>query len=273
MKKFFKFTFPGAIIFCLCSCVPLKEVGNFTACSQKTLQDVTLSYGSFRYCKDSCYFYNENFKNLKEVNCDCKADSLRDTIILNEFAILSCYYAGLTKLSGVSLINFGPLGKNVTKGTYGRMTVTDQEASVFNKLTILATNLVTLEYKNRKIKEIVSSNDADVQNAIGMLYIKIDNLNGFIGTMEIQYQTLFTNLIHDAANQTERILLANVYKQKIKELDNSRLFYNNLEQSINKILQGDKLLMQNINNLKAEGFKKSILSIAGDIIYLNSKSN
>jgi len=273
VKKNIKLNLLGFIFVCLCSCTPLKEVGTFTASSQKTLQSISIPYESYKYCQDSCYIFNDNLKNLKDVNCNCKPDSLRDTIIVNEIAILGSYYAGLTKLSGASMINFAPIGKTIKKGSYGKITITDHEASTFNSLSAVVTNLITLEYKTRKIKEIVSANDAAVQDALNILLLQIENLDGFIGTMESRYQTVFTTLIHDSVSESDKIVLVSIYKQKTGELDGARQHINDLEKSIKKILKGDQLLINNIDNLKDEGFKKSILSISGDIIYFNSKSN
>jgi len=273
MKKIIKINLAVVFFVYICSCTPLKEVGTFTASSQKTLQGISIPYGSYKYCQDSCYLFNDNFKNLKEVNCNCKVDSIRDTIIVNEITILGSYYAGLTKLSGASLINFAPVGKTIQKGTYGQITISANQATTFNNLSTVVTNLVTLEYKTKKIKEIISANDANVQNAINILYLQISNLNGLIGTMESRYQTLFTMLIHNSTSESDRIVLVSIYKQKIREFGGARQYIDNLENSIQRILKGDQLLIGNINNLKDEGFKKSILSIAGDIIYLNTKSN
>jgi hypothetical protein len=202
------------LLACLVGCTPLKEVGSFTESIQKILLGVTLHYGSQQFCRDSCLIYNPRIKELKELSCNCSVDSLKDSVILTECTILGSYYTGLTKLSGASLINFAPIGKSVQKGNYGGFTVNDAEANTFNTLSTVAADLVTLEYKTRKIKEIFSTNNAGVQNALGILLVKLDNLRGFIEVMRIKFKQTNTVLIHEATTESERVLLANTYKEK-----------------------------------------------------------
>ena len=274
MKFLINFTGIVLLVLMLASCVPFKEVGTFTASSQKSLQGVQLPYGSYKYCEDSCYIYNKQLHSLQDLKCNRSRDSLRDTVILNEFAILGSYYAALTKLSGVSLINFGPLAKNVKKGTYGKfITITDDEATTFTNLSGAITSLVTLDYKSKKLKEFIGDNDPAVQHAILALSIQLANLRTMVKNMKGAYHDAIRDDLNVAGDQSERLLLITIYKQKTDELNDAEGNYIQMQKVLSKIADGETLLKLNVENLKSENFKKSILNIAGDIIYLNSKSN
>lgn len=255
---------------CFCGCLSLKEVGTFSAGSQRVFQGTDFNYGYYEYCYDSCYLYNKSAKYLKDADCDCSRDTVLDTLLKNEFSILGAYYAGLTKLSGIKMINFAALGKSVAAGTYGSITVSKTESSVFNGLSTAATNLVTVKYKTRKIKEIVSKYDKDVVAGINSILLHLDNLKGKIELMQNDYRTTTDLLLKKTTDENMRWAIININKQKAMQLDKVVLFYNNTRSAIKKIREGEVLLMANINNLKDDTFKQKILSLASDIIYLNT---
>jgi hypothetical protein len=270
-KKLATSLLPTSFIIFLCGCVPLKEVGAFSACSQNTLLGLHYTYGYYEYCSDSCYVFNKAAKYLKDVECDCKRDTVLDTLLKKEFAIIGAYYAGLTKLSGGSGINFAPIGKSISAGTYAGITISSTEESVFNKLSTVATNLITLNYKTNKIKEIITEYDKSVQESLGMLALHMDNLESKIKLMNTFYGTQ-ANVLLKSAGESERWLIIATYKQKSKQFADDAKIYNNFQRTIKIVIKGDSLLSANIGNLKDETFKKKILDIAGDISYLNSNT-
>jgi hypothetical protein len=229
------------------------------------------TYGYYEYCSDSCYVFNKAAKYLKDVECDCKRDTVLDTLLKKEFAIIGAYYAGLTKLSGGSVINFAPIGKSISAGTYAGITISSTEASVFNKLSTVATNLITLNYKTNKIKQIITEYDKSVQESLGMLALHMDNLESRIKLMNTFYGTQ-ANVLLKSAGESEGWLIIATYKQKSKQFADDAKIYNNFQRTIKIVIKGDSLLNANIGNLKDETFKKKILDIAGDISYLNSNT-
>jgi hypothetical protein len=273
MKALTPFTYLLVCIILCSGCESFKQVGTFTACSQHSLQGITLPYSGYKFCEDSCFIRQAPTKNLYSMHCDCMRDSLRDTIILNEFTMLSCYYGALTKLAGVSNIDFTPISKNIVAGNYGSVTVTDQQAGIFNGLTTALTNLMTLEYESRKLHEFITTYDPRVQEAIGILKNQLINLQRDVTNINREYRFTIRSLVDSVSDKGERMLLINMYQQKKAQLDAAWSGYENLKKTLDKILEGEKLMVQNSSNLKSKPFIKSIMDIAGEIIYLNNKSN
>jgi hypothetical protein len=273
MKALKLFIYLFACIALLSGCESFKQVGTFTACSQQSLQSVTLPYGGYKFCEDSCFIRQAPVRNLNSMHCDCRRDSVRDTIILNEFTTLSCYYAALSKLAGTSTMDFTPIARSLSAGKYGSITITDNEAGIFNKLSIAVTSLVTMEYKSRKLHEFITANDPGVQQAIGILKNQLTNLQIDAGNISREYRIAVRSAIDSTSDKGERLLLVNMYQQKKAQLDAAWSGYENLKKTLDKILDGEKMLAQNSSNLKSKPFTKSILDIAGDIIYLNNKTN
>lgn len=273
MRALRPFTYFFACIILCSGCESFKQVGTFTACSQHSLQGITLPYSGYKFCEDSCFIRQAPVKNLYSMHCDCMRDSLRDTIILNEFTVLSCYYGALTKLAGTSAIDFTPISKNITSGNYGSVTVTDRQAGIFNGLTTAVTSLVTLEYKSRKLREFITKYDPTVQEAISILKNQLINLQIDATNISREYRFTIRSLVDSVSDKGERMLLISMYQQKKVQLDAAWSGYENLKKMLDKILDGEKMLVQNSADLKSKSFTKSIMDIAGDIIYLNNKSN
>jgi hypothetical protein len=179
----------------------------------------------------------------------------------------------LTNLTGASPIDFTPVAKSLSAGKYGSITITNNEAGIFNKLGLAATSLVTLEYKSRKLREFITEYDPRVQEAIGILKNQLVNLQLDATNINREYKYTIRSAIDSAGDKGERLLLVNMYQQKKAQLDAAWSGYENLKNMLDKILEGERILAQNTSDLKSEPFRKSILTVAGDIIYLNNKTN
>ncbi|HLZ16326.1 MAG TPA: hypothetical protein VKQ08_04775 [Cyclobacteriaceae bacterium] len=266
-------------LLCLCYCVPLKEVVTFTSNSNNALLAVNFSYGYFNYSRDSTYIILKDpgdtvlVRELRNVDCTkCSSAAKLDTLIKKEFTIVAGYYGGLAKLSGSGLINFSPIGKAVSAGTYVGVTISKDEASYFGDLTTVVSDLFTAGYRSKEIKKIVKEHEMAVQEAFDLLILHIDNMQSKIDLVKKEYKTRLENWIDLSKTYREKWLLIDRYKQKSKEFDEAVLYYKNLKKTVQKIKDGDKVLYNSINKLNDESFRKQIMGFAADIIYLNSST-
>ena len=271
MKALKPFAGLFACIIFFSGCTSFKQVATFTSCSQQSLRGITLPYSGYKFCEDSCFIRQAPVRNLYALQCDCRRDSLRDTIILNECATLSSYYAALTSLTGASPIDFAPVANSLSAGKYGSITITNNEAGIFNKLAIAATTLVTLEYKSRKLREFITEYNPRVQEAIGILKNQLMNLQLDATNISREYKYTIRSAIDSASDKGERLLLVAMYQQKKTQLDEAWSGYESLKDLLDKILEGEKILAQNTGDLKNKPFIKSIMDIAGDINYSTPK--
>ncbi|MFA6246589.1 MAG: hypothetical protein WC615_06590 [Mucilaginibacter sp.] len=256
-------------------CVSFKEVGTFTASSTKSLQDARITYGNYQYCLDTCLLSKTNYRYLKELDCDCSRDSLRDTVILNEFAILSGYYAALTQLSGTSEIAFGPLGKSLAKGDYGIFKISEDQSNLFNGLSTALTKLVTTNYKDRKLKQFITAHNDTVKLCLETLEDQLTLLRSNINATETKFDRLVRGVLNNmdtTAQQTgQKVAIAYIVNQQRAKWQQEKLHCDKLLASVKTIGKGQTLLIKNVQDLKTQSFKQSILKLAGNIIYLGNK--
>ncbi|MFD0765466.1 hypothetical protein ACFQZI_11435 [Mucilaginibacter lutimaris] len=256
-------------------CVSFKEVGTFTASSTKSLQEAKITYGNYQYCLDTCLLSKTNYRYLKELNCECSRDSLRDTVIANEYAILSGYYAALTQLSGTSEIAFGPLGKSLAKGDYGIFKISEEQSNLFNGLSAALTKVVTTTYKNRKLKKFIAAHNDTVKLCLATLKGQLTLLRWNINATETKFDRLVrgvlsqTDTIEQAAGQ--KVAIAYIVNRQRAKWQQEKQHCDKLLAGIQTIEEGQALLFSNVSNLKSQSFKQAILKLAGNIIYLGSK--
>jgi len=266
--------FCGLLFLCLLqvACVPLKEVHAFTESSVQTLEnDHQIDYKYADYCWDSCYLFNTSGRQLADFDCNCLQDEKYDSIVRKEYDVLSDYFAALGKLAGAgSYFNFAPISDAIQEGTYGKLTVTANEANVVNALATVATDLFTTRYKSKKIKEILKKYHDTVTIAMEIMQLHIDNLKSMIGLMRTKLQQRGDLLMAGTSADGEKWAIVYTYKQKYKELGRIIATYDKRYRSLEKIKQGHIALYENVNDLHSEGLKKKILGFAYDIIYINN---
>jgi len=259
------------ISFSLGACINFKEVNHFsTTCQSGLDNDSTAEYGYFEYCRDSCYIYNESPKFLKEMDCHCSQAHGFDTTLTSEFRVLSAYFAALAKLSGSeSVLSFAPIGSSIHEGTYGSMTVTQTESNVVNGLAAVATAVLTTNYKNSKIKDVIFKYNSSVVSAVKLLQLHTDNLRSKIDLMQQKLTEKSELYLHDASANAERWTLVYTYEKGYREYEKIKVVYDERYKMLDLIRKGHQQLFDNIQNLQEEGFKKSITILAKDIYGLS----
>ena len=252
-------------------CTSLKEVSAFASTCQQSLdKDNYTGYGHLHYCYDSCYTLNSSGKFAKDFDCNCGPSALLDTLIGSEYEALSAYFAALSKLAGNgSVMNFAPIAGAVTAGTYGKVTITDNEAKAVNALSTVATDLLTTRYKTKKIKEIIIKYNDTIRTALTLLKLHLDNLKSEIQVMNTALGTRTDVLMARAPDDGERWAVIYIYKQKTLEWAGVVADYDKRCQSLDKILKGHMDLDEKVNELGSESLKKSILDLTRDIVYIS----
>ena len=255
-------------------CVQLKELHTLTDTCQKALEeDKQIPYGYADYCEDSCYLFNVSGRQLADFDCNCHPGEINDTIIRKEYDILGAYFAALGKLAGAaSYFNFIPIGSSVPAGTYGSLVITANESKVVTTLATVATDLLTTHYKSKKIKEVLVKYHDTLDIAMQLLQLHIDNLKSRIGLMQTKLQQRCDLLMAKVPppSDAEKWATVYTYKQKYKELGRIIASYDKRYRSLDKIRLDHIELYKNVNELSSEGFKKKVVDMAYDIIYINN---
>jgi hypothetical protein len=265
------------IIFSCClaaaGCIDLKGISTFSSSSAHTLVTTNnLSYGYASYTADSCYIYNKTGKDLKDFLCDATVAKEYDSLLHQEFSTLAGYFAALSSLAGnTELINATPVGKAIVAGTYGKFTITTTEAGIANGISTAVTDVLTLHYKSKHLKEILNKYGADVNTYIQTLALHLNNLEGEIKVMKTELQVKSVLMMNVAANDADRFILFSLFKEKKESLDLVITEYVSKQQMVQKIYEGHKQMLDNITQLKSASLKQKLLALATEIQYLPNK--
>jgi hypothetical protein len=251
----------------LSSCVPFKEVSLLSQNSATTLnKELPVFYGYFNYCLDSCMIYPKTIQHLKQLDCDCSQDKTYDSLIDVEYRIFITYFNRLAKLAdSKTTISFDPLTKSVQSGNYGSLTITSEEEKVVNALSKVLSGLLTVHFKSKKIKEIISKDNEAFQKAIHFLKLHLENLRDKIVLMANSYQSRSDEMLESSHSDAERWAVAYTYRQQYHQYSNILDRYNAMIRALELISQGHQHLYDHIQTLSSESVKKKILDFASDI--------
>jgi hypothetical protein len=249
------------------SCVDLKEVGSFAAVSQQIMEkNRTVSYGYYDYYRDSAYIYHPMPDHLRDADCHCDAEKQADTSIANECTILGAYFGKLALFTDPkAAIDINPLGKSVTAGTYGMISISNEESSIASGLATGLSDLFTTTYKSKKLKGFLRNYHDSVAPLIGWLAIRAHNLALRMRSLQIEVDQVADSLIsHTKQNELKWSILF-TYEREMKDLSRIRDLYLERERDFKNVLNGGELIYQNADNLHSGDFKKRLKSLASDL--------
>ncbi len=248
-------------------CVNLKEVNSFALTSQQIMdKNKTVSFGYYDYFHDSAYIYHSMPDHLRDADCHCVAEKKADTIISNECSLLSAYFATLARFADPKYaISVNPLGKSVPAGTYGMVTISDQEANIASGLAIGLSDLFTTEYKSRNLKVFISSYHDSVAPLISLLRIRANTLGARIVNLQIELEHMADSLISYTKDKEVKWPILLSYEQKMKSLSETLVLYQHREKDFEKVLEGGQLIYENAQHLNSKSFKDKMTVLVSDL--------
>ena len=199
-------------------CTPLKEVSTFALASQGTMDKAAAfdGYGHFCFCNDSAIVYNDTGQLLRSYNVDCDPDSIPDTMLRNAYQIIGAYFAALAKLAdSKAVIKTTTLNSAVAAGTYGAVTISSTEAGIFSALTTAAQDLLTNNYKSKKIKEVLRTYHDTVRAALTDLMDLTETFKGKVREMGVMYKRRMDFLVNKNDPAAVRLGLVTLYRTKM----------------------------------------------------------
>jgi hypothetical protein len=253
-------------------CSPLKEVNTFALASQATMDKAAApdAYGHFCFCSDSAIVYNDGGRMLRDFEYDCSPDTVADTILRNAYNIMSTYFAALAKLAdSKTAIKTAPLNGVVTAGTYGSLTITSTEAGIFAGLTAAAQDLLTNNYKSKKIKEVLRTYHDTVDWVLGTLMLLTHNFRDRVQLLANTYRKKMDFLVDKTDSPGLRLVLVTLYRDKTTKWMQIESDYDRRNSALEKIREGHEALFKGVDNLREQNLKKKVLGLAQNIIYLS----
>lgn len=267
---------PILVLLCLLAlsfigCTPLKEVAAFTQTSQAAMEKSAAStnYGYFDFCYDSALAFSHTALYPRDVECDCSYGTTSDTIISHAYSVLGNYFGALAKLADAkTVINTGPLGSAIPAGTYGPVTITSTQAGIFNALVTAAQDLLTDNYKSKKIREILNTYHDTVYQAITFLMDLARSNRGLIRTMSTRFKGTVDSLLTTISPGDHLALLA-LYRNNRLRWEQAAAAYEQKFQVLEKIRDDHDALYRNVEHLGDQTIRKQVLGFAQNIIYLS----
>ncbi len=260
------------IVLAAAGCTPLKEVNTFALASQATMDKAAAfdGYGHFCFCNDSAIVYNVNAQMLRDFDVDCSADSVADTVLRNAYNIMSAYFAALARLANSrTAIKTTTLNAAVAAGTYGGVTISATEAGIFTALTTAAQDLLTNNYKSKKIKEVLRTYHDTVDMVLGTLMLLTRNLHDRVHLLGNSYRKKMDFLVNKTDSPGMRLALVTLYHDKTFQWKQVEADYDRRDSALEKIREGHEALFKGVDNLREESLKKKVLGLAQNIIYLS----
>jgi len=249
-------------------CANVKEVNAFALSSKQVLdKHHAETFGYYSYYHDSTYLYHYLPDHLRDVDCHCDAERQADAHIANEYALLSTYFATLARFADAGTsFNFAPVGASVPAGSYGRVTITTQEASYATYLATALTTLTTTRYKAKKIPEFMRTYRDSVAPLITLLKIRTDNLAGRMINLQLQLDRTTDSLLNAMPDHAVRMPVLFVYEQKRKELDATLAHYQQRVHDLETMIAGGQLIVDNIADLHSKSFKDKMMSLVNALV-------
>jgi hypothetical protein len=261
-----------AMLLAAAGCTPLKEVNTFALASQATMDKAAAfdGYGHLCFCNDSAIVYNETGRMLRDFDFDCSPDSAADTLLRNAYNIMSAYFAALAKLANSkTAIKTTTLNAAVAAGTYGSITISSTEAGIFSGLTTAAQDLLTNNYKSKKIKEVLRTYHDTVDLVLGTLMLLTHNFRDRVHLLANTYRRKMDFMVNNTDSPGLRLALVTLYHDKTRQWKQVEADYDRRDSAIAKIREGHEALFKGVDNLREESLKKKVLGLAQNIIYLS----
>jgi hypothetical protein len=261
-----------AILLATAGCSPLKEVSTFALASQSTMDKAAAfdGYGHFCLCNDSAIVYNDTGQLLRSFNVDCDPDSIPDTVLRNAYNVIGAYFAALAKLAdSKTVIKTTTLNNAFAAGTYGSVTISSTEAGIFSALTTAAQDLLTNNYKSKKIKEVLRTYHDTVSAALTDLMDLTETFKGKVREMGVIYKRRMDFLVNKNDPAAVRLTLVTLYRTKMVQWRQIEADYDRRYKALAAVRDGHEALFKNVDNLRDENFKKKVVGFAQNIIYLS----
>ncbi len=253
-------------------CTPLKAVNTFALAAQATMDKAAAfdGYGHFCFCNDSAIVYNNGGQMLRDFDFDCNPDTVADTMLRNAYGIMGAWFAGLAKLADAkTAIKATVLNNAVVAGTYGSLTLTSTQAGIFAGLSTAAQDLLTNNYKSKKIKEVLRTYHDTVDMVLGTLMLLTHNFRDRVELLANSYRRKMDFLVTKTDSPGIRLALVTLYHDKVRQWKLVEADYDRRDSALASIREGNEALFKGVDNLREESLKKKVLGLAQNIVYLS----
>jgi hypothetical protein len=262
-----------ALTLCVCSCINLKPVNDFSGTSLKSIQNYeNLDYSFTKHCLEKCNLdrLSENaIVKVDSINCDCTDFKKADKATNKLYQVIVGYFDNLQKVSNneVSTYKFDALKKALTEGKFGDVEIKKSTVESYSKIAKVVSRAVTDVYRKGKIKEVIAEGNEPIQDLIKSFQkILKESLKEELKFKRTDYFLYYSLLLKDAKlSSTERNGLIKEYYQKMTEIDFKQKQIEDFADGLSKVSEGHQQMYENRDKLTVQEFQNLIISSTDDV--------
>lgn len=258
---------------CVCSCINLKPVNDFSGTSLKSIQNYeNLDYSFTKQCLEKC-----NLDRLSEatilradsVKCDCADYKKADKATGMLYQVVVGYFDNLQKISNneVSTYKFDALKKALTEGKFGDVEIKKTQVESYSKIAQIVSRAATDGYRKGKVKQFIADANEPIQDLVKSFQkILTENLKEELNFRKNDYYLQYGVILKDKSlTNNERSVVVKEYYQKITEIESKQKQIENFADGLSKISEGHQELYDNRDKLTAKEFQDLIMSSTTDV--------
>jgi hypothetical protein len=262
-----------ALTLCVCSCINLKPVNDFSGTSLKSIQNYeNLDYSFTKHCLEKCNLdrLSENsIVRADSIKCDCDDFKKADKATNMLYQVIVGYFDNLQKISNneVSTYKFDALKKALTEGKFGDVEIKKSTVESYSKIALVVSRAVTDGYRKKKVQQFVEEANEPIQD-LTKSFQKIlnESLKEELKFKKEDYFLKYSLMLRDATlSSNDRSNLIKEYYQKMAEIESKQKQIGNFADGLSKISEGHQQLYDNRDKMTALEFQNLITSSTNDI--------
>ncbi len=259
------FLVPGFLL----ACTNLKPIQQLSSeASQGLLHMHELEYSFTRHCKDDCYFQKiQTYTIDRKLDCFCTDYEEADRVVKDLFLVLENYWSGLGLLGSPGLVNYDLSAPMKGLQSAKLIDMSEGEASAFQKLSELAVNASTGQYRKNRI--VYHMKEADPRLSLiskKLAFVLEENL---LGLLEIQKESWYayykTLTINDTLSPLEKEWAVEKYYRLLEDSDTIHLRVQSMAGILDLLAVSHRELSRKNQKASQDGFKSGVRKLSEEM--------
>ncbi len=253
----------------LLACTNLKPIQQLSSEASQGLDHMhELEYSFTSHCKDDCYFQKiQTYTIDRKLDCSCTDYQEADRVVKNLFLVLENYWNGLESLGSPGLVNYDLYYPVKGLQTANLIDMTEGEASAFQRLSELAVNASTGQYRKNRIVYYMKEADPHLSLISKKLAFVLEK--NLLGLLEIQKESWYayykTLTINDTLSPLEKEWAVEKYYRLLEDSDNIHLRVQSMAGLLDLLAVSHSELSRKNQKASQDGFKSGVMKLSEEI--------
>ncbi|WP_162343723.1 hypothetical protein [Cyclobacterium salsum] len=259
------FLVPGFLL----ACTSLKPIQQLSTVASQGLDHMhELEYSFTSHCKDDCYFQKiQTYTIERNLDCFCTDYQEADRVVKDLFLVLENYWNGLELLGSPGLVNYDLSSPVKGLQSANLIDMSEGEASAFQKLSELAVNASTGQYRKKRIVSYMTEADPHLNLISKKLAFVLEK--NLLGLLEIQKESWYahykTLTINDTLSPLEKEWAVEKYYRLLEDSDNIHLRVQSIVRLLDLLAVSHRELSRNNQKASQNGFKSGVMKLSEEV--------